>query len=359
MKIGEIIKKLRRERDVTQEKLADHLGITYQAISKWETGTALPDITLIVPLANFFGVSADTLFSLGENENTAKIEEYQEKFNKLINVGDEKAAAELMRDALTEFPRNYRFMTQLAMVLGYGANKNMVEEIITLCERVLEDCTEDSLRHHAIQTLCLTYPKVGQKEKAAELASKMPVMCNSSGMLLAHIYEGEERIRQRQENLMEHIDWINHDMIAISNQKHLTTEERIFCIETANNLYKAVYYDGNYLFYHCRLSRNYHSLAEYYMKSDKAKAVECLLSAEYHAAACDDLAKSDETHCFTSIFTDKCHHIPTQTTKSWIGTEAGLWREQIGKSVFDSIREEADIVSLCKRLDEKQEHTAV
>ena len=66
MKIGKIIKKLRKERDISQEKLADYLGISYQAISKWENGTSLPDITLIVPLANFFCVSADELFSLNE-----------------------------------------------------------------------------------------------------------------------------------------------------------------------------------------------------------------------------------------------------------------------------------------------------
>ena len=71
IKIGEIIKKLRRERDVTQEKLADYLGISYQAVSKWENGTALPDITLVVPIANFFDVSADELFSLNAQVNDA------------------------------------------------------------------------------------------------------------------------------------------------------------------------------------------------------------------------------------------------------------------------------------------------
>ncbi len=48
------IKELRKAQDVTQEKLADYLNISYQAVSKWENGLALPDITLLPQLANFF-----------------------------------------------------------------------------------------------------------------------------------------------------------------------------------------------------------------------------------------------------------------------------------------------------------------
>ena len=61
LKTGQIIKDLRKKQDVTQEKLAAYLNISYQAISKWENGTALPDITLIPKIANFFGVTSDEL----------------------------------------------------------------------------------------------------------------------------------------------------------------------------------------------------------------------------------------------------------------------------------------------------------
>lgn len=60
--IGKKIKDLRKSQDITQEKLADYLNISYQAVSKWENGTALPDITLVPSIANFFGISTDELF---------------------------------------------------------------------------------------------------------------------------------------------------------------------------------------------------------------------------------------------------------------------------------------------------------
>ena len=64
MTIGEKIKQLRREQGITQEKLAEYLNISYQAVSKWENNSAFPDISLVVPISNFFGVTTDVLFDV-------------------------------------------------------------------------------------------------------------------------------------------------------------------------------------------------------------------------------------------------------------------------------------------------------
>ena len=71
--MGQIIKRLRKERNLTQEELAEQLNISAQAISKWENGTSMPDISQVVPLANYFGVSTDTLFSReSKNDDAVK-----------------------------------------------------------------------------------------------------------------------------------------------------------------------------------------------------------------------------------------------------------------------------------------------
>ena len=62
MKIGEKIRVLRKAKNISQETLANILGVTFQAVSKWETGTAAPDLSLIPSLASYFGVSIDDLF---------------------------------------------------------------------------------------------------------------------------------------------------------------------------------------------------------------------------------------------------------------------------------------------------------
>ncbi|MBO5261573.1 MAG: helix-turn-helix transcriptional regulator [Clostridia bacterium] len=68
--MGQIIRKLRKERNLTQEELAEHLGVTFQAVSKWENDSGMPDISQIVPIARVFGVSTDVLFgTYGTNES--------------------------------------------------------------------------------------------------------------------------------------------------------------------------------------------------------------------------------------------------------------------------------------------------
>ena len=61
MTIGERIKQLRKKNDLTQEKLADYLCVSYQAVSKWECGLSSPDLALIVPLAKLLNVTTDEL----------------------------------------------------------------------------------------------------------------------------------------------------------------------------------------------------------------------------------------------------------------------------------------------------------
>jgi transcriptional regulator with XRE-family HTH domain len=67
MKIGEKIKELRKNRGITQEQLAEKLGISFQAVSKWENDVAYPDITLVPVLAGIFGVTTDYLFDYDVN----------------------------------------------------------------------------------------------------------------------------------------------------------------------------------------------------------------------------------------------------------------------------------------------------
>ena len=76
LNIGKRIKDLRKSQDVTQEKLADYLNISYQSVSKWENGLALPDLTLIPALSNFFGVSADYLLDIGPETGDAGVKKY-------------------------------------------------------------------------------------------------------------------------------------------------------------------------------------------------------------------------------------------------------------------------------------------
>lgn len=77
LKIGATIKKLRTERGITQEELANRMCVSFQAVSKWETNATTPDIAILPQIALFFGVSIDTLFSMNRDD-------YIERISKMI-----------------------------------------------------------------------------------------------------------------------------------------------------------------------------------------------------------------------------------------------------------------------------------
>ena len=74
MELARQIKSLRRRRGITQEEIAQHFGITAQAISKWECGAAAPDISLLPGLSAYFGVTIDELFALSDDTRMERIE---------------------------------------------------------------------------------------------------------------------------------------------------------------------------------------------------------------------------------------------------------------------------------------------
>ena len=79
LSIGKNIKKLRDERNITQQQLADALGVTYQAVSKWESGITLPDILILPSIANFFDITIDELFK-------PNMTAYRNKAERLLSI---------------------------------------------------------------------------------------------------------------------------------------------------------------------------------------------------------------------------------------------------------------------------------
>ena len=80
MSFGETIRCLRRNANLTQEKLAELLNISPQAVSRWETDAAMPDISLLPPLANLFGVSTDHLLGMDTYRKDLRKVEYDKAF---------------------------------------------------------------------------------------------------------------------------------------------------------------------------------------------------------------------------------------------------------------------------------------
>ena len=92
MNIGNNIAALRKEKSITQEELANILGVSAQAVSKWENNSSCPDVALLTDIADYFGVTVDALLRAQGDEITSEqpqvdtSSQAQNNFNKNVNI---------------------------------------------------------------------------------------------------------------------------------------------------------------------------------------------------------------------------------------------------------------------------------
>jgi len=113
--IGENLRKLRARKNVTQDRLADYLGVTCQAVSRWENRTAYPDIELLPELARFFGVSLEELLGCESGEKEA-----EDKARIINNEGkykDRQKALDELHELERQYPNNWYIKTVICSAL--------------------------------------------------------------------------------------------------------------------------------------------------------------------------------------------------------------------------------------------------
>ena len=315
---GEILKRIRKQKDMTQEQLAEYLNISPQSVSKWETNLTLPDITLIPIIANIFDVSADVLLGIDIDAKEKRIQEIVKQAEEYHCNGNRvNEARETLRTGLKEYPNSYKIMSKLMRFLYYqiyDENKTgederlLTTEIISLGEKVLADCTDDSCRHDAIQTLCYKYPLAGESEKAVKLADAMPVGAISRERLLAMIYRGTKQFNQRRDNLFSSIGDVVLDMAIIcggnldDGSRFYTDEECIIINQKILAFLNLMFDDGNYGFYRYGVVFAHRNIAEYYgLLGNVEKAIENLRLASEHAILYDTEESSFGDKMYTSL----------------------------------------------------------
>jgi len=104
IKIGEKIIELRKAKQMTQEQLAGLLGVSAPAVSKWETDSSYPDITMLCPLARALGTDVDTLLSYEEELSDEKQGQYMAEIIEILNAGREEEAEERLEQLLHSYP---------------------------------------------------------------------------------------------------------------------------------------------------------------------------------------------------------------------------------------------------------------
>lgn len=173
LKIGNKIQKHRKKLGFTQENLANCLGVSIAAVSKWESGNSYPDITLLPEIAKIFNVSIDNLLGFDlQNEDLENILDKGKQFEK---EGSFNLGIEFIYDGLKKYPNDFRLNRLLAsMLLHVSLNSNPVDREKALeAMKYLDKCilldVYDKNKESLIQNKSFILGAIKEYEKANEL----------------------------------------------------------------------------------------------------------------------------------------------------------------------------------------------
>lgn len=180
--VGANIKKLRLAKEYTQEQLASLLSVSSAAVSKWEAKNTYPDIGLLFPLAQIFGVTIDKLLGYDEAKEKENVERIVAEYNQTHVHGDFNKASQIIRSAREAYPHDYQIMSLYMQDLAGGTAGNDTERLLhckdeldRICDCILDGCRQDDIRISAINMKAKLLHASGDTEKAFEILDSLPV----------------------------------------------------------------------------------------------------------------------------------------------------------------------------------------
>lgn len=299
--IGSKIKELRKRDGRKQGDVATTLGITNQAISRWEAGKGYPDIEMIPAIANYFHVSIDELFGYNndrENRLSGYIEKAYEmaKPEFMLNRKNLKKHEQFLREALSEFPNEWRLQESLAVVLQVKAgssssgkiDKCILREAAELLELSGKECDDEHRKEAMTDTLISIYTQIGDYKKIEEMAACASTIHCSREIIKTTIPNAGDKDHHLDDAFLSLIHELS--VLMWKNQDH-SKDASIYL--SIIDLYKNIFRD-DYGVFNSDMCLLYLQASRIYTKDGDEK----------HALACFDKARK---HClsFGKAFNNK------------------------------------------------------
>ena len=328
--LGKRIRELRQRNRITQETLAEALGVTSQAVSRWEASGSYPDMEMVPAIANYFGVSIDELFGYDNNRETkincilAKVESFGIKGRSDNAWVDE--CLFMLREGLAEFPKNERLMLALADTLseaGWRTHKEQLcydeegfirhdydyhkknehwLEAIKICEHLVGNAADNSIVTKAITLLVSLYRNLGENDKAVNYAKMMPTLDNCQESLLASATDGKQQAQFVGDFLLKSAELFSEQLIygLMANRNHYNSDMPIEKIKGVIAIFELICDDGNLGPYHSSVVKLYLYLSRVqWERGYHDDAFISLDEALKHAKKFDAICDGEE-HTFTA-----------------------------------------------------------
>ncbi len=352
--IGQRIRELRKKNDLTQEKLADFLGVTYQSVSKWECGTTLPDLAMIVPLARVLHVSADELLGMKPAEQDERRAYFDAEYFQFWKK-DHEEDLEIARQAVAEYPGDCRYLYWLASnewyvgysvkYMGTDTEKELLASSIRHYEMVLENCEDTEIRNHTIFGLVHAYKSIRRYDEAKKYAMMYPdepESCRDD--VLAQCLQGKEQELQCKKIIRKCLLKLCN---ALSQLRYISdaSDEETAIMAAEEAVIKAVITDGNYQHFDITLSLIYEERAKLAMRAgDHNAAMQALSAAMKHAAEFDKTDESGMERYTCPVLSDYTEDHRDNRKEDWSMT--GDVKCCAKDRIFDPLRGREDFKSI-------------
>ena len=254
--IGQRIKDLRKKADLTQDRLADYLSVSAQAVSKWECDISTPDLSLIAPLCRVLGCTSDELLGIDPTEDDEGAKELSEELRHLSRE-DLERFEEIVALAVQKYPRNEQISYRIAeteywtfdgMTGGNDEERNRKADAEKRFLALLADGKNETWRTYAASQLFHMRMNDGKREEAKIFAEQSG---SFRDMHLLACLDGEEWQNEQQFLIYKTLNWLRNYLNMRGDREH-----HLPSYEASEAVVKAILNDGNYVGYALGLSES-------------------------------------------------------------------------------------------------------
>lgn len=308
--LGENIKKLRREKELTQETLAEFLGVTFQRVSNWERGESYPDITMLPEIAGFFKVSVDELLGVNKAKNETQIIKELESYS---NLTDKELKLEIINNLKEKYPNDFRVLLRyMSCLVHFKENTpENVAKIIAIYENIKQNCNNDKIRISAKRHIIELYKALSEKEGSGitfedceKIIKEMPRMRDGQEMFCFYYPEnypnGDEIIMNTLEELFLLLNTVYSHYFHYNGffyDRNFSDEWMLSAFKTELDFLNFVYDDGHYGKMWRTVMYNYgHLGVRYFRLGDTANALENFKKMSELAIKFDNMERITTMH---------------------------------------------------------------
>ncbi len=200
MNLGNNLKELRKEKNITQEDLAEYLLVSPQTVSKWENNISTPDISVLPLLADFYNTTIDGLLQYDTMERKDKMRKLSQHIHQLLDEKKSEEAYFALKKEIPEWTLSAGINHLFAVVIRVyseqlqGADKEkLLLEAINQCDKVMNlDQNETDKSVQAKMTKCLCLFDLDRITEAESVAKTLPSVYSCRERIMCKIKSGEK-----------------------------------------------------------------------------------------------------------------------------------------------------------------------